>query len=287
MKSTFLIGELSKIFHVSTDTLRHYDKIGLLKPSYDTSNRYRFYTVRDFFKLSRILFFKDLDIPLQDIKNYMNNKNTINLVAILKKKEIEIDIKIHKLINLKKKITTKLDLLGSVQHELNIVKIKRMPQRIGILLNASDSNSEYELKQSIIENQQYFKLSSMLVEGQLYTSLKKDDMINGIINKFNYFIEVISTEDIVTGHIKVFPEEQYACVLFKGSYKDTQSHYAILVQWINENGYEILGDSIKKNIVDYDFSDSENEYVSEIQIPIRKKPGDTLILCEDKRYRDS
>jgi effector-binding domain-containing protein len=34
-----------------------------------------------------------------------------------------------------------------------------------------------------------------------------------------------------------------------------------------------LGDSIEKNIVDYDFSDSENEYVSEIQIPIRKLFG--------------
>lgn len=270
MKDTFLIGELSKIFHVSTDTLRHYDKIGLLKPGYDESNRYRFYCVRDFFKLSRILFFKDLDIPLQDIKNYMNNKNTTNLVAMLKNKEKELDIKIHKLINLKKKITAKLDLLGSIKQELNVVKIKRMPQRIGILLNVNDSNNERELKQSIIENQQYFKLSSMLVEGQLYTSLKRDDMINGIFYNFNYFIEVISTEDIVTGHMKVFPEEQYACVIFKGCYRDTQKHYGILVQWINENGYEILGDSIKKNIVDYDFSDSENEYVSEIQIPIKK-----------------
>ncbi|MDF2676878.1 MAG: putative transcriptional regulator, MerR family [Bacillota bacterium] len=270
MKDNFLIGELSKIFHVSTDTLRHYDKIGLLNPSYDDSNRYRFYSVRDFFKLSRILFFKDLDIPLQDIKNYMNNKNTINLVTILKNKEKAIDIKINKLINLQKKITAKLDLLGSIKQELNVVKIKHMPQRIGILLNVNDSNNEYELKQSIKKNQEYFKLSSMLIEGQLYTSLEKDDMINGIFYKFKYFIEIISTEDIVTGHMTIFPEREYACVVFKGCYNDTQKHYKILVQWINENGYEILGDSIKKNIVDYDFSDSENEYVSEIQIPIRK-----------------
>ncbi len=48
-------------------------------------------------------------------------------------------------------------------------------------------------------------------------------------------------------------------------------HYQILIKWIEENGYEIFGDSIEKNIVDYDFSDSENEYISEIQIPIIKK----------------
>lgn len=46
--------------------------------------------------------------------------------------------------------------------------------------------------------------------------------------------------------MKIFPEGQYACVVFKGCYNDTQKHYKILVRWINENGYEILGDSIKK-----------------------------------------
>jgi effector-binding domain-containing protein len=44
----------------------------------------------------------------------------------------------------------------------------------------------------------------------------------------------------------MFPEDKYACVVFSGSYKNTETHYEILVQWINENGYEILGDSIKK-----------------------------------------
>lgn len=270
MKDSFLIGELSKIFNISTDTLRHYDKIGLLKPNYDTGNKYRFYSIRNFFKLSRILFFKNLDIPLQDIKQYMNNKNTSNLLILLKNKEEVIDIKINTLINLKKKISTKLDLLGSIKQELNVVKIKHLPQRIGVLLDINDSKNNYKLKESIKKNEQYLKLSSWLIEGQLYTSLLKEDMAKGVFNNFRYFIEVISTEDPIPGQLKIFPEEEYACVVFSGPYKDTENHYKLLVQWIKENRYEILGDSIKKNIVDYDFSDSENEYVSEIQIPVRK-----------------
>ena len=143
MKDTFLIGELAKLFNISTDTLRHYDKIDLLKPNYDAANKYRFYSVRNFFKLSRILFFKNLDISLQDIKKYMNNKNTNNLMILLKNKEEEIDVKINKLINLKNKINTKLDLLGNIKHELNVVKIKRLPQRIGVVLDINDSKNEY------------------------------------------------------------------------------------------------------------------------------------------------
>jgi DNA-binding transcriptional MerR regulator len=270
MKSTFLIGELSKLFNISTDTLRHYDKIGLLKPEHDTLNNYRFYTVRNFFKLSRILFFKNLDISLTDIKKYMNNKNTSNLVTLLKNKEDEIDTKINSLINLKKKISTKLDLLKSIDQELNVVKLKHLPQRIGIILDINDSKNEYQVKESVKKNEQCLKLSSWLIEGQVYTSLSRESMSTGNFNNFKYFIEVVSTEGSMPTPLKIIPENEYACVFFSGPYKDIGNHYKLLIQWITENEYEILGDSIEKNIVDYDFSDSENEYVSELQIPVRK-----------------
>ncbi|MCB2311389.1 MerR family transcriptional regulator [Clostridium tagluense] len=270
MKDTFLIGELAKLFNISTDTLRHYDKIDLLKPNCDVENKYRFYSVRNFFKLSRILFFKNLDISLNDIKKYMNNKNTNNLMTLLKNKEEEIDVKINKLVNLKNKINTKLELLGNIKHELNIVKIKRLPQRIGVVLDIKDSKNEYELKECVKKNEKYLKLSSWLIEGQIYTSLSRENMTSGNFNKFKYFIEILSTENIIELDLITIPENEFAYVVFLGPYKDIENHYTVLIEWIEENGYEILGDSIEKNIVDYDFSDSENEYISEIQIPIRK-----------------
>ena len=48
-------------------------------------------------------------------------------------------------------------------------------------------------------------------------------------------------------------------------------HYEILIAGIELNGYEITGNSIEKNIVDYDFSDSEEEYIAEIQIPVKNQ----------------
>ena len=142
MKDKFLIGELSKIFSISTDTLRHYDKIDLLKPEYDENNDYRYYSIRNFFKLSRILFFKNLDISLSEIKKYMNNKNTLNLLTLLKNKEEEIDIKINRLLNLKKNIQTKLELLENIEGKLDQIVIKKIPQRIGAFIDVNNVVSE-------------------------------------------------------------------------------------------------------------------------------------------------
>lgn len=49
-----------------------------------------------------------------------------------------------------------------------------------------------------------------------------------------------------------------------------KNHYKTLANWIYGNEYEIVGDSIEKNIIDYDSTELEIDYVSEIQIPIKK-----------------
>jgi DNA-binding transcriptional MerR regulator len=268
MKDKFLIGELAKLFDISTDTLRHYDRIDLLKPDNNLNNDYRYYSLGNFFKLSRILFLKSLDISLGDIKKYMSNKNRSNLLDMLKRKEEEIDIKLIRLSNLKKKIQTKVELLESIHGQLDQVRIKRIPERIGVFPDMKDVENDFEVIQALKKNERYLKSSSWLIEGQVYTSLSKENMEKRILNKFRYFIEVVTFDPIPHTHIEVIPESEYACIAFLGPYRDMGKHYELLIRWIDENGYKIAGDSIEKNIVDYGFSDSENEYISEIQIPI-------------------
>lgn len=147
MKEKFLIGEFARLFNISSDTLRYYDKIGILKPQYDEKNHYRYYDVRSIFKLSRILFFKNLDISLNEIKKYMENKNIGNLISMLKKKDKELDFKIHHLMNLKHKINLKLELLENHSTEFENIKVKTINERYGIFFNISELKDEYEIKQ--------------------------------------------------------------------------------------------------------------------------------------------
>ncbi len=145
-----------------------------------------------------------------------------------------------------------------------------MPKRYGVFLDMNELKDEYEMKQAFKQNENYLGISSWLVEGQIYTSLAKQDMDNGIYNRFRYFIEITSIDDAISHQLAVLPECEFVCMTVLGPYKDMVMHYKTLIEWIHANNYEIAGDSIEKNIVDYDSSDSEDEYVSEIQIPIRK-----------------
>ena len=66
------IGELSALSHVSIRTLRHYDKLGLLKPARVTEAGYRQYDEAALQRLHTILLFRELEFPLSDIKRILD-----------------------------------------------------------------------------------------------------------------------------------------------------------------------------------------------------------------------
>ncbi len=65
----YTVNHLAKLSGVSTRTLRYYDKIGLLKPLRISSNGYRIYGDEQIDLLQQILFYRDLDFCLEDIKS--------------------------------------------------------------------------------------------------------------------------------------------------------------------------------------------------------------------------
>lgn len=71
----YKINEISKLTGISVRMLHHYDKIGLLIPSKRTDSNYRMYSDEDVARLYQILLFKELEFPLQKIKQILDDEN--------------------------------------------------------------------------------------------------------------------------------------------------------------------------------------------------------------------
>ena len=65
------VKEVSNLTGISVRTLHYYDEIGLLKPSVLTEAGYRLYDDKALETLQQILFFREFDIPLKEIKAVM------------------------------------------------------------------------------------------------------------------------------------------------------------------------------------------------------------------------
>src|SRR5512146_2001246 len=78
----FTVKQLSRLAGVTPRTLHHYDAIGLLKPSRVGQNGYRYYGPEALLRLQQILFYRELDMPLEDIKRLMARRGFDELKAL-------------------------------------------------------------------------------------------------------------------------------------------------------------------------------------------------------------
>ncbi len=74
------VKEVSEISGLSIRALQHYDNIGLLKASERTESDYRLYDDKAIEKLQRILLFKELEIPLKEIKSIFDNGYDMSII---------------------------------------------------------------------------------------------------------------------------------------------------------------------------------------------------------------
>ena len=74
-KMEYTISQLGEISGVTNRTLRYYDQIGLLKPKKINESGYRIYGEIEVDLLQQILFYRELELSLEEIKKIINDEN--------------------------------------------------------------------------------------------------------------------------------------------------------------------------------------------------------------------
>jgi DNA-binding transcriptional MerR regulator len=110
MNKTYSVKQLAKLAGVSIKTLHLYDKLGLLKPAVRTDARYRLYQEKELLRLQQVLFYKELDFPLKEIRQILDDPD-FDLIKALEGHK--------KLLHIKKvRINTLLKTLDNTIHSL-------------------------------------------------------------------------------------------------------------------------------------------------------------------------
>lgn len=82
MQMEYTIKKLSQLAGVTSRTLRYYDKINLLKPKRINSSGYRIYGSQEVDRLQQILFFREFELPLEEIKNILDHPDYDTTAAL-------------------------------------------------------------------------------------------------------------------------------------------------------------------------------------------------------------
>lgn len=91
MKELYTIGETAELLGVSTETLRYYDKIGLLKPAkVDAESRYRYYSYAQFHYIDRIKYLQNFGMSLDEISRVIHTGRVDELLVHLEAEKVRL-----------------------------------------------------------------------------------------------------------------------------------------------------------------------------------------------------
>jgi len=98
MEKFFTISQTAKMVDMTTETLRHYDRINLVKPyKTDEWTGYRYYSVQEVVRLNTIKALQCMDLTLAEIKEILEYSDFDKIIKLLKQAEMNAESKIAEL----------------------------------------------------------------------------------------------------------------------------------------------------------------------------------------------
>ena len=239
-EKTYTTGEFASLFSVSKHTLFFYDKIGLFSPEERNNNGYRCYTASQINTFDTILTLRNIGIPIEQIRSYIDADSLDHLIKLLISEEKNLENRIAELRRIKSSVSSFIELIDDIKgRNEGEVELRRF-NSVSIYEIINDSNQELEEEWSKIlssmENES--SKSGMLNQG---SRILLDDVKNG---KSSFITSVfIKTDEKANSSI---PEGMYAVMYTYKQYTDFDEVYKNLLNIIDEKGFKPISDAYEE-----------------------------------------
>lgn len=266
----YQIGEFSKICQVSVKTLRHYDRIGLLKPAeVDRFTGYRYYDRTQLEKMLLIQKLKRYGFSLEEIQSLVLSESSAVFCQrlsrqkeVLEWRQMEIGLVIHELTLHLENLKKTGDIMNmNNHHAIEVVQTKERAVLSCRHHMAVDDFGRYY--GTIYERVAREEIAPDGVVGAMY----HDEEFNRDSSDIELFIGVRNAAQAD----KTIPAGLCATTIHKGSYSTLPETYAALVAWIEEKGYAWNGAPYEIYTKTAQNGLKPQDWETEIYFPIKEK----------------
>ena len=264
----YKIGMFAAMNQVTVKTLRFYEEQCLLMPALiHPETGYRYYTLSQMAVLHQITALKQAGFTLEEIAR-VNSGADEETVLLKKKAEL-----LAKISDLTRQIAVVDGYLSKKKTGLSApVLIKTIPETtvacMRIRLESYDCLFDRMPEMGALMEKAGCEcaLPEYCFTNYLEPGYKDEDILVEICESI-----VEGKKEIGDLRFKILPEIQAACIFHKGSYGTFSESYETVLKYIEENGYEIAGE-IRESYIDGVWNkDNDSEWLSEIQVPVRRK----------------
>ncbi len=264
----FKINEVSKLYHIGIDSLRYYEKIGLLIPARGENNRYRYYSHRDLMKLNLIMELRELNFSFIQIKEMLGSRNLDMTRDILSN---ELNSLTQKMNQLQHSIDITQYRINGIQNALSDIRYDRIfimeqPERNCLHIGDGDI-TQNEIDYYLIRflNHNGCSLSDTIGRSDGYRLDTGHLRADGNCVTKEVFL-VNNTFSVPVSF--VLPAGSYLTAAYSGSATKSGFWSRKLLEYAKDHQLKLEGDMFEFYIIDYYETDLESEFLTLVQIKI-------------------
>lgn len=269
MKKEYSIGQICRLYNLGADSLRYYEKKGVLTPK-RKENGYRTYEIEHLFKLNIIKDLRKLGFSINQIKDYFEKRNMDSTIELIQSEINLVEKEIVLLRSLKENLEEKLESIVSLKNMESDEKmeIKSIEERKIIMMGTpSEDSSEIDLAFRKLEMQEEDKLF-LLGNKNMGVFLSRKGVEEGDYSRYSHAFFFINPNS--DDFDALIPKRDFVCLTYKGSYKKSHKYFEKIMDYIDKEGYVLKGPPMEIYRVDIHETEVEAEFITEIQVPIQK-----------------
>lgn len=266
----FQIGEISKLFHISVSSIRHYEDIGLVKPEYiDPQTGYRYFSIRQFEVFNSIRYLRNLDMPLSEISDFLKNRDVEKIEEKLIKQKAVVAEKLRELEKTQRKIDNRLHRLREAREsKLDEIVFQKSPAfKIFWIDERLSIDGYYDMEEPTIKLAKE-QTNAMIFLGKVGVGISAEHLNKRNFDCYDGVFLLLDEEDIFEGKIERLPETDCVILRFCGSHVEAPQRYEKLLDYIETHNLKISGFSREITIIDYGITNDTEKFVTEISIPV-------------------
>lgn len=269
-KGLFSIGEVSKLFHISVSSLRHYENVGLIHPEYTSPDTgYSYYGTEQFEVLNTIRYLRALDIPLAEIEDFLKNRDISNIEEkLVQQKKIVLE-KQKELKRIEQKISHRLNSLSEAQNmPLDTVSLVQLPAKRIVWVDAPLKIKDSQDMEASIRKLDQSRTEAVVFLGKVGLGISAEHLQKAEYAKYDGIFLILDDEDIYDGETITVAETLCVRLCFRGSHAEAPEQYKKLLDYINKHQMQIVGFSREITLIDYGITNDPEKFVTEICIPV-------------------
>lgn len=270
-KDLFQIGEVARMFHLSVSSLRHYESMGLLVPEVtDPETGYRYYSTRQFEPLNTIRYLRALDMPLNEIADFLQNRDLDKMEEKLQlQKEIVIKRE-QELKRIERKINNRLNQLKDARNSvLDVIALTTARACRLVWIEDNLTIKEFVDMETPIRKLEQKQKEALIFLGKVGVGISPEQLLNGKFQQYNGIFLLLDEEDQYDGTVTQLPETPCVSIRFRGSHKEAPAQYEKLMHYIQEHQLKVAGFSREITMIDYGLTNDTEKFVTEISIPVK------------------